>query len=62
MLPLLVITGFLGTGKTSLLRELLPQLEESGITPHVILNDHQNARIDASSLQAPGMLGICFFT
>jgi len=39
MLPLLVITGFLGTGKTSLLRELLPQLEESGITPHVILND-----------------------
>ncbi len=54
MLPLLVITGFLGTGKTSLLRELLPRLEENGITPHVILNDHQNARVDASSLQAPG--------
>ena len=54
MLPLLVITGFLGTGKTSLLRELLPRLEESSITPHVILNDHQNARIDASSLQSPG--------
>ncbi len=54
MLPLLVITGFLGTGKTSLLRELLPRLEENGITPHVILNDHQNARVDASSLRAPG--------
>jgi G3E family GTPase len=54
MLPLLVITGFLGAGKTSLLRELLPRLEEGGITPHVILNDHQNARVDASSLQSPG--------
>lgn len=54
MLPLLVITGFLGAGKTSLLRELLPLLEAHGVTPHVILNDHQNARIDASSLQAPG--------
>lgn len=54
MTPVLLITGFLGTGKTSLLRELLPRLEESGITPHVILNDHQNARVDASSLQAPG--------
>lgn len=54
MLPLLVVTGFLGAGKTSLLRELLPRLEENGITPHVILNDHQNARVDASSLQSPG--------
>jgi G3E family GTPase len=54
MLPLLVITGFLGAGKTSLLRELIPRLEENGITPRVILNDHQNARVDASSLQAPG--------
>jgi len=54
MLPLLVVSGFLGAGKTSLLRELLPRLEENGITPHVILNDHQNARVDASSLQAPG--------
>jgi G3E family GTPase len=54
MLPLLVITGFLGAGKTSLLRELLPRLEENGITPRVILNDHQNARVDASSLQSPG--------
>jgi len=54
MTPILLLSGFLGAGKTSLLREMLPRLEESGITPHVILNDHQNARIDASSLQAPG--------
>jgi len=52
--PLLLISGFLGAGKTSLLRELLPRLEAGGATPHVILNDHQNARIDASSLRAPG--------
>lgn len=54
MTPILLLSGFLGAGKTSLLRDLLPPLEENGITPHVILNDHQNARVDASSLQAPG--------
>lgn len=53
-IPLLVLAGFLGSGKTSLLRELLPRLEEGGITPRVILSDHQNAGVDASSLQAPG--------
>ena len=47
--PVGIITGFLGAGKTSLLRELLPRLEESGITPRVIINDHQHARVDASA-------------
>lgn len=33
MTPLVLITGFLGSGKTSLLRLLLPTLTEVGVTP-----------------------------
>jgi G3E family GTPase len=48
--PLLLIAGFLGAGKTTLLRTLLPRLRAGGVKPHVILNDYQNARVDAASL------------
>lgn len=47
MTPLIVITGFLGAGKTTLLRQLVPRLIEGGLVPSVILNDYQNARVDA---------------
>jgi G3E family GTPase len=46
--------GFLGAGKTTFLRELLPLLEARGLAPYVILNDHQNARVDAGALRAEG--------
>ncbi len=49
--PLLFITGFLGAGKTTLLRALLDELAELGRTADVILNDFENAEIDASTLR-----------
>lgn len=48
MVPLVFIVGFLGAGKTSLMRELVPRLAEKGLRPHVVLNDFQNARVDAT--------------
>ncbi len=51
MTPLYLITGFLGAGKTTLLRNMVPMLIESGIRPHIILNDYQNARVDAASFE-----------
>lgn len=50
MTPLVLITGFLGAGKTSLLRTLLPALKQQGVMSHVILNDQGNAAVDASTL------------
>jgi len=49
--PLLLITGFLGAGKTTLIRQLLPLLEERQLAPYVIINDYANARVDAASLR-----------
>lgn len=52
MTPLVLITGFLGAGKTSLLRRLLPLVKEAGLRPHVILNDYANAEVDSATLRA----------
>ena len=52
--PLVLIVGFLGAGKTTFLRELLPLLEARGMEPFVIINDYANARVDASSLTKEG--------
>ncbi len=51
MTPLVLLVGFLGSGKTTYLRALLPELRERGIDPHVIINDYQNARVDAELLR-----------
>ncbi len=51
MTPLYLITGFLGAGKTTLLRAWVPALIERGVRPHIILNDYQNARVDAASFE-----------
>lgn len=48
--PLLFITGFLGAGKTTLLRALLEEFHRLDSTADVILNDYENAEIDASTL------------
>lgn len=50
MTPLLLVAGFLGAGKTTFLRSLLPALAARGLRPRVILNDFQNARVDAATL------------
>lgn len=51
MTPLILIAGFLGAGKTTLLRALLPRLSARGLRPHVILNDYENADVDAATLE-----------
>ncbi len=51
MTPLLLLVGFLGAGKTTYLRELLPALRDAGLDAHVIINDYQNARVDAELLR-----------
>lgn len=49
--PLLLVTGFLGAGKTTVVRQLLPLLDERGLKPFVILNDYENAEVDAGRLR-----------
>ena len=52
MTPLVLIVGFLGSGKTTFLKSLLPALNAAGVEPYVIINDYQNARVDAEQLGA----------
>jgi len=52
--PIVIVVGFLGSGKTTFIRDLLPLLEERGLEPFVVINDYANARVDASSLQDEG--------
>ncbi len=52
MTPLVVIVGFLGSGKTTFLKSLLPELKSQGVAPRVIINDYQNAGVDAEQLRA----------
>jgi G3E family GTPase len=49
-----IVAGFLGSGKTTLIRDLLPQLTAGHFKPYVILNDFANAAIDAHSLRGRG--------
>jgi G3E family GTPase len=51
MTPLVLLVGFLGSGKTTYLRNLLPALSAHGLDPHVIINDYQNAKVDAELLR-----------
>ena len=47
MTPLVLVVGFLGSGKTTFLKTLMPALAVEGLTLELIINDYQNARIDA---------------
>jgi len=49
--PLVILAGFLGAGKTSFLRDLVPQLVQRGLRPRIILNDLQNAGVDGATLR-----------
>ena len=48
--PLILISGFLGAGKTTFLRQLLPLLGERELRPHLVINDYGEAEIDAAAL------------
>ena len=50
METLITIVGFLGAGKTTLLKQLLNYFIEEGRVPFVILNDYENASLDARQL------------
>ncbi|MFC7338345.1 CobW family GTP-binding protein [Haloferula chungangensis] len=53
-IPVLIVAGFLGAGKTTFIRDLLPRLAGGPLKPFVILNDHLNAEIDAIRLRNLG--------
>lgn len=46
MIPALAITAWSGTGKTTLLKKLIPALCERGIRPGLIKHTHHNMDID----------------
>lgn len=50
-IPLVLIAGFLGAGKTTFLRALMTQLQERGVGFSVVVNDFENAEIDAARLR-----------
>lgn len=51
MTPLVLLVGFLGSGKTTFLKALLPALQQQGMEPTVLINDYQNAGVDAEQLR-----------
>ena len=44
---IITIVGFLGAGKTTLLKHLTSRFVEEGWKPFIILNDYENANLDA---------------
>ncbi len=50
MEAIITIVGFLGAGKTTLLKYLTNNYIEKGWNPFIILNDYENANIDAQQL------------
>ncbi len=47
MEAIITIVGFLGAGKTTLLRHLITNYIDNGWNPFIILNDYENANLDA---------------
>ena len=47
MEPIIVLVGFLGAGKTTVLKWLIEKYIEGGWQPSVIMNDYENANLDA---------------
>lgn len=50
-IPLILIGGFLGAGKTTFLRALMQSLHERKVGVSVVVNDFENAEIDAGRLR-----------
>lgn len=51
MIPLVLLVGFLGAGKTRFLTQLIPALRARGLRARVVLNDFENATVDAARLE-----------
>lgn len=49
--PLVLVSGFLGAGKTTFIESLIPLLESRGVPVSVVLNDYENAAVDSMRLQ-----------
>lgn len=49
MEALIAIVGFLGAGKTTLLKKLAGEFLDKDWKPYIILNDYENANIDAQN-------------
>ena len=49
--PLVMLSGFLGAGKTTFLRRLLDELSKQEVLADVILNDCENAHLDCETLR-----------
>lgn len=47
MEAIITIVGFLGAGKTTLLKKLIETYAKQGWSPFVVLNDYENASLDA---------------
>jgi len=48
--PLLLLSGFFGAGKTTLIRDLAEQQLKEGVKTDVILNDYADAELDSATL------------
>ncbi len=53
--PLYIVAGFLGSGKTTLMRRLLDYAVATGRRPGVIVNDFGAVNIDAAQLRTQGL-------
>ena len=51
MEAIITVVGFLGAGKTTLLKHLIEHYIDNGWDPFVILNDYENANIDAQQFK-----------
>ncbi len=47
MEAVITIVGFLGAGKTTFLKKIIPNYITKGYNPYLILNDYENANLDA---------------
>lgn len=52
--PMVLLSGFLGAGKTTFLRECLAILADKKLRADVILNDRENPEIDCETLRGQG--------
>ena len=52
MEAIITVVGFLGAGKTTLLKHLIKKYTDKGWDPFVILNDYENANLDAQQFNS----------